>query len=98
MNKENFQVVELFELTFVDNSKLWATINCINGISKVDTICLSALDKGLNLIYKNVLKQNLNIICHVAEELSKNSDLITSYIDFVQMKSAELQKQLINAC
>ena len=92
------KVVQLFELTFKDNTKLWASVHVINGISKVDTTCFGTFGKGYAVAFKALFKKDLSKVCAVAYELSKNKDLVTNYIDFVELESAKIQSQLINAC
>lgn len=86
-------ISELFEITFVDDTKLWATMDN-------NEICFGTLGKGANLKIKECLaKEPKNLICHRAWIFATNCpQLVKEYRDIAEEKSAELQKQLIKAC
>ena len=97
MKTETFEIVQLFELTFIDGSKLWASINCINGICKNDTICFGTFGKGLNIAIKELLNKDKDKVCFIAYEFSKNKNLVSDYIDYVELESLRLLNQLAKA-
>jgi len=86
----NNMTTNLFELTFTDNTKLWASM-------QNKEICFGTLGKGLNLEIKKLLQKDKNIICYVADQFSKNKNLVLNYIDYVELESIKLQNQLIEA-
>ena len=83
--------MELFELTFIDNTKLWASM-------QNKEICFGTLGKGLNLEIKRFFEKDKNIICFVAEQIGKNKNLVKNYIDYIEVESNKLQYQLTKAC
>jgi hypothetical protein len=92
------KIIDLFELTFIDNTKIRASVHCVNGITKINTTCFGTLGKGLNLEIKKLFEKDLKIVCYVANEFSKNKNLVKNYIDFVELESIKIQNELIKAC
>jgi hypothetical protein len=89
------KIINLFELTFIDNTKIWASVYSINGITKIETICFGTLGKGLNLEIKKLFEKDKKIVCYVANEFSKNKSLVKKYIDFAELESIKIKNQLI---
>jgi hypothetical protein len=89
------KIINLFELTFIDDTKLWASVHCVNGITKINTTCFGTLGKGLNLEIKKLFEKDLKIVCYVANEFSKNKSLVKKYIDFAELESIKIKNQLI---
>ena len=88
------EIINLFELTFIDDTKIWASIHCVNGITKTETTCFGTFGKGINIEIKKLFEKDLKIVCYVANEFSKNKSLVKNYIDFVELKSIETEKIL----
>lgn len=90
---------KLFEITFIDGSQLWATTHIVNHIVKCNTICFGTFDKGINIIVKDEIfdKIDKTKICYFATEYTKTSKYVSSFIDFIELESSELQKQLLKA-
>ena len=97
MKTKNFEIVKLFELIFIDNTKVWASVNVVNNISIIDTICFGTFDRGLNLEVLKLLKKDLQMACYFANELSKNKKLVVEYIDFVELGQKRKLAQLTKA-
>lgn len=88
---KNFKLIELFTIEFTDGTKLWA--NSQNG-----EVCFGYLGKGYNLLVKEIFeKVPYNKLCYFAQIYSEQSKFIKSFIDHVEEKSNELQKQLLKA-
>lgn len=84
-------VIELFEITYIDGTKLWASLQNNN-------ICWGTLGKGVNLIMKEWYEKiPYSKICYVSYEVSKESKYVANYRDIVEEKSNELGKQLLKA-
>lgn len=92
------KIIDLFEITFIDDTKIWASVHSINGITKIETTCFGTLGKGLNLEIKKLFEKDKKIVCYVAEQFSKDKTLVKKYIDYVEIESIKLQNQLIMAC
>lgn len=86
------EVKKLFEITFIDGSQLWASI-------QHNEICFGTFDKGINIIVKDEIfdKIDKTKICYFATEYAKTSKYVSSFIDFIELESSEIQKQLLKA-
>lgn len=85
------KVIELFEISYIDGTKLWASIQNNN-------ICWGTLGKGLNLIMKEFYEKiPPTKICYISCEISTQSKYVSLYRDIAEEKSNELSKQLLKA-
>ena len=96
--QNNFEIVNLFELTFIDGSKLWASAHLVNKIMDYNTICISTFKNGLNITIKELLERDKSKICYVAAKFSENKDLVSEFIDFIELESNRKMNELIKAC
>ena len=84
-------LTELFEITFIDDSKLWCTID------QNQNITFGTLGKGLNIPIIDFLEgMESKYICPFANEFSSNI-FVKEYIDKVREKSDLIEKQLFKA-
>jgi len=83
-------MTELFELNFVDGSKLIGAEQ--NGNAVYTTVC-----GGLADMFKQVFnKKEYRYICAFAYELSKNHQYICGYRDLVAENSDKIESELLN--
>ena len=83
---------ELFIITFTDDTKLWANVNNKYEVS------FSTYGKGINLIIKEFMQKiPYSKLCYFATEHSKTSKFVKDFVDVVELKSTELQNQLLKA-
>ena len=95
------KIIELFEIEFIDNTKLWATINEENNECKSDTISFGTLGKGVNIeILNSIFKKCDNDkICYIAEKIFNEenniSKIVKKFTDKVKENSDRIEKELI---
>ena len=93
--------IELFEIEFIDNTKLWATINEENNQRKLDTISFGTLGKGMNIEILNSIfrKCDNDKICYIAEKIFNEenniSKIVKKFTDKVKENSDRIEKELI---
>ncbi len=95
------KLIELFEIEFIDNTKLWATINEENNQRKLDTISFGTLGKGMNIEILNSIfrKCDNDKICYIAEKIFNEenniSKIVKKFTDKVKENSDRIEKELI---
>ena len=95
------KLIELFEIEFIDNTKLWATINEENNQRKLDTISFGTLGKGMNIeILNSILRKCDNDkICYIAEKIFNEenniSKIVKKFTDKVKENRDRIEKELI---
>ena len=95
------KIIELFEIEFIDNTKLWATINEENNQRKLDTISFGTLGKGMNIEILNSIfrKCDNDKICYIAEKIFNEenniSKIVKKFTDKVKENSDRIEKELI---
>ena len=95
------KLIELFEIEFIDNTKLWATINEENNQRKLDTISFGTLGKGMNIEILNSIfrKCDNDKICYIAEKIFNEenniSKIVKKFSDKVKENSDRIEKELI---
>ena len=95
------KIIELFEIEFIDNTKLWATINEENNQCKLDTISFGTLGKGINIEILNSIfrKCDNDKICYIAEKIFNEenniSKIVKKFTDKVKENSDRIEKELI---
>ena len=95
------KIIELFEIEFIDNTKLWATINEENNQRKLDTISFGTLGKGMNIEILNSIfrKCDNDKICYIAEKIFNEenniSKIVKKFTDKVKENSDMIEKELI---
>lgn len=95
------KIIELFEIEFIDNTKLWATINQENNECKLDTISFGTLGKGINIEILNSIfrKCDNDKICYIAEKIFNEenniSKIVKKFTDKVKENSDRIEKELI---
>ena len=95
------KIIELFEIEFIDNTKLWATINQENNECKLDTISFGTLGKGVNIeILNSIFKKCDNDkICYIAEKIFNEenniSKIVKKFTDKVKENSDRIENELI---
>ena len=95
------KLIELFEIEFIDNTKLWATINEENNQRKLDTISFGTLGKGMNIEILNSIfrKCDNDKICYIAEKIFNEenniSKIVKKFNDKVKENSDRIEKELI---
>ena len=95
------KLIELFEIEFIDNTKLWATINEENNHRKLDTISFGTLGKGMNIEILNSIfrKCDNDKICYIAEKIFNEenniSKIVKKFTDKVKENSDRIEKELI---
>ena len=93
--------IELFEIEFIDNTKLWTTINEENNQRKLDTISFGTLGKGMNIEILNSIfrKCDNDKICYIAEKIFNEennlSKIVKKFTDKVKENSDRIEKELI---
>lgn len=65
-------MVELFEITFVDDTKIWAHGNLKNKILDCSTITFGTLGRGYATEFRKLFNRDLNTCCYVASVLQDN--------------------------
>ena len=91
------KIIELFEIEFIDNTKLWAT----NNQRKLDTISFGTLGKGMNIEILNSIfrKCDNDKICYIAEKIFNEenniSKIVKKFTDKVKENSDRIEKELI---
>ena len=87
------KTVKLFELKFTDNTELLATMDDNNNI------LFTTIGKGINLIIKNDILDRIdkNRICSFVDVYDRESKYVKSYTDFVNLRSNEMEKELLKA-
>ena len=89
------KIIELFEIEFIDNTKLWATINQENNECKLDTISFGTLGKGVNIeILNSIFKKCDNDkICYIADKIFNTENNISKIVKkFTDKAKESLQK------
>ena len=95
------KIIELFEIEFIDNTKLWATINQENNECKLDTISFGTLGKGINIEILNSIfrKCDNDKICYIAEKIFNEenniSKIVKKFTDKVKENSDRIENELI---
>ena len=95
------KLIELFEIEFIDNTKLWATINEENNQCKLDTISFGTLGNGINIEILNSIfrKCDNDKICYIAEKIFNEenniSKIVKKFTDKVKENSDRIEKELI---
>ena len=95
------KIIELFEIEFIDNTKLWATINQENNKCNLDTISFGTLGKGMNIEILNSIfrKCDNDKICYIAEKIFNEenniSKIVKKFTDKVKENSDRIEKELI---
>ena len=95
------KIIELFEIEFIDNTKIWATINEENNQRKLDTISFGTLGKGINIEILNSIfrKCDNDKICYIAEKIFNEenniSKIVKKFTDKVKENSDRIEKELI---
>lgn len=95
------KLIELFEIEFIDNTKLWATINEENNQRKLDTISFGTLGNGINIEILNSIfrKCDNDKICYIAEKIFNEenniSKIVKKFTDKVKENSDRIEKELI---
>ena len=95
------KLIELFEIEFIDNTKLWATINEENNQRKLDTISFGILGNGINIEILNSIfrKCDNDKICYIAEKIFNEenniSKIVKKFTDKVKENSDRIENQLI---
>lgn len=95
------KLIELFEIEFIDNTKLWATINEENNHRKLDAISFGTLGKGMNIEILNSIfrKCDNDKICYIAEKIFNEenniSKIVKKFTDKVKENSDRIEKELI---
>ena len=95
------EIIELFEIEFIDNTKLWATINQENNECKLDTISFGTLGKGINIEILNSIfrKCDNDKICYIAEKIFNEenniSKIVKKFTDKVKENSDRIENELI---
>ena len=95
------KIIELFEIEFIDNTKLWATINQENNECKLDTISFGTLGKGVNIeILNSIFKKCDNDkICYIADKIFNTenniSKIVKKFTDKVKENSDRIENELI---
>ena len=95
------KIIELFEIEFIDNTKLWATINEENNQRKLDTISFGTLGKGMNIEILNSIfrKCDNDKICYIAEKIFNEenniSKIVKKFTDKVKENSDRIENELI---
>ena len=95
------KIIELFEIEFIDNTKLWATINEENNQRKLDTISFGTLGKGMNIEILNSIfrKCDNDKICYIAEKIFNEenniSKIVKKFTDKVKENRDRIEKELI---
>ena len=95
------KLIELFEIEFIDNTKLWTTINEENNQRKLDTISFGTLGKGMNIEILNSIfrKCDNDKICYIAEKIFNEennlSKIVKKFTDKVKENSDRIEKELI---
>ena len=95
------KLIELFEIEFIDNTKLWATINKENNQRKLDTISFGILGNGINIEILNSIfrKCDNDKICYIAEKIFNEenniSKIVKKFTDKVKENSDRIENQLI---
>ena len=95
------KLIELFEIEFIDNTKLWATINEENNQRKLDAISFGTLGKGMNIEILNSIfrKCDNDKICYIAEKIFNEenniSKIVKKFTDKVKENSDRIEKELI---
>ena len=95
------KLIELFEIEFIDNTKLWATINEENNQRKLDTISFGTLGKGMNIEILNSIfrKCDNDKICYIAEKIFNEenniSKIVKKFTDKVKENRDRIEKELI---
>jgi len=83
---------ELFELTFIDGTKLWANVN------DKHKVCFGWMGKGICTAIKEVMDSvEYRYLCAYAYQLSKK-EFVSNYRDIINERSEEIAKQIIKAC
>ena len=95
------KLIELFEIEFIDNTKLLATINEENNQRKLDTISFGTLGKGMNIEILNSIfrKCDNDKICYIAEKIFNEennlSKIVKKFTDKVKENSDRIEKEII---
>ena len=95
------KLIELFEIEFIDNTKLWATINEENNQCKLDTISFGTFGNGINIEILNSIfrKCDNDKICYIAEKIFNEenniSKIVKKFTDKVKENSDRIEKELI---
>ena len=95
------KIIELFEIEFIDNTKLWATINEENNQRKLETISFGTLGNGINIEILNSIfrKCDNDKICYIAEKIFNEenniSKIVKKFTDKVKENSERIEKKLI---
>ena len=95
------EIIELFEIEFIDNTKLLATIKQENNECKLDTISFGTLGKGVNIeILNSIFKKCDNDkICYIAEKIFNEenniSKIVKKFTDKVKENSDRIENELI---
>ena len=95
------KIIELFEIEFIDNTKLWATINEENNQCKLDTISFGTLGNGMNIEILNSIfrKCDNDKICYVAEKIFNEenniSKIVKKFTDKVKENSDRIEREII---
>lgn len=91
------KLINLFELTFVDGTKLEAKVQLINKISDCKTITFTLVGNGVNKEIKKLLEKDLRIVCYVAAKFAENKNIVANFIDYVEEQSKKDLEQLTQA-
>ena len=65
-------MLELFEITFVDGTKIWAHGNLKNNILDCSTITFGTLGRGYATEFRKLFNKDLRSCCYVASALQNN--------------------------
>ena len=96
------KIIELFEIEFIDNTKIWATINKENNQCKLDNISFGTLGNGINIQILNSIfrKCDNDKICYIAEKIFNEenniSKIVKKFTDKGKENSERIEKEIIS--
>jgi hypothetical protein len=81
MEEKTFAIVELFSISFSDGSKVWCSYNVEYGKPRLDRLCYSYFDKGINMDFIEKIKkiQHKNVASFVEKFCKDNENFVVEF-------------------